>query len=151
MCAIHTCCVFLDVCWFCCSFVCLNLNAYDFKCKVHCRSALGLGASGLLSYCTPLVSVPDVIGGLAVWWHNKQKIKSQIRHLGSFTAANWVSFDFNVSYFSCWGYSLINTLKLKKKSTPSTLRAHPLSFSLLSSLKLLYVYIYVYTYKYIYI
>ena len=35
------------------------------------------------------------------------------RHLGSLTAANWVSFDFNVSYSSCWGYSLINTLKLK--------------------------------------
>jgi len=29
------------------------------------------------------------------------------------TAANWVSFDFNVSYSHCWGYSLINTLKLK--------------------------------------
>jgi hypothetical protein len=26
-----------------------------------------------------------------------------------------VSFDFNVSYSSCWGYSLINTFKLKKK------------------------------------
>ena len=26
-----------------------------------------------------------------------------------------VSFDFNVSYSSCWGYSLINTLKLKNK------------------------------------
>ena len=38
-----------------------------------------------------------------------------IWHLGSLTAANWVSFDFNVSYSSCWGYSLINTLKLKKK------------------------------------
>ena len=25
-----------------------------------------------------------------------------------------VSFDFNVSYSSCWGYSLINTFKLKK-------------------------------------
>ena len=35
-------------------------------------------------------------------------------HLGSFTVANWVSFDFNVSYSSCWGYSLINTLKLKR-------------------------------------
>ena len=31
------------------------------------------------------------------------------RHLGSLTAANWVSFDFNVSYSSCGGYSLINT------------------------------------------
>jgi len=39
------------------------------------------------------------------------------RHLGSLTAANWVSFDFNVSYSSCWGYSLINTLKLKKIKT----------------------------------
>ena len=37
------------------------------------------------------------------------------RHLGSLTAASWVSFDFNVSYSSCWGYSLINTLKLKKR------------------------------------
>jgi len=38
------------------------------------------------------------------------------RHLGSLTAANWVSFDFNVSYSSCWGYSLIDTFKLKKKN-----------------------------------
>jgi len=30
------------------------------------------------------------------------------------TAANWVYFDFNISYSSCWGYSLINTLKSKK-------------------------------------
>ena len=36
--------------------------------------------------------------------------------MGSLTAANWVSFDFNVSYSSCRGYSLINTFKLKKKS-----------------------------------
>ena len=38
------------------------------------------------------------------------------RHLGSSTAANWVSFDLNISCSSCWGYSLINTLKLKKKN-----------------------------------
>jgi len=38
-------------------------------------------------------------------------------HLGSLTAANWVSFDFNVSYSSCWGYSLINTSKLKNEIT----------------------------------
>jgi len=30
-----------------------------------------------------------------------------------------VSFDFNVSYSSCWGYSLINTFKLKKKTESS--------------------------------
>ena len=41
----------------------------------------------------------------------------QQRHLGNLTAANWVSFDFNVSYSSCWGYSLINTLKLNKNSS----------------------------------
>jgi len=40
---------------------------------------------------------------------------NESRHLGSSTAANWVSFDLNVSCSSCWGYSLINTLKLKKK------------------------------------
>jgi len=39
------------------------------------------------------------------------------RHLGSSTAANWVSFDLNVSCSSCWDYSLINTLKLKKKKS----------------------------------
>ena len=43
------------------------------------------------------------------------------RHLGSLTTANWVSFDFNVSYSSCWGYSLINTLKLKNRSQFRTL------------------------------
>ena len=30
-----------------------------------------------------------------------------------------MSFDFNVSYSSCLGYSLINTLKLKKKARGS--------------------------------
>jgi len=40
---------------------------------------------------------------------------SKFGHMGSSTAANWVSFDLNVSCSSCWGYSLINTLKLKKK------------------------------------
>ena len=49
--------------------------------------------------CDPWVSSWTVIG--SNW------------HLGSLTAENWVSFDFNVSYSSCWGYSLINTLKLK--------------------------------------
>jgi len=40
------------------------------------------------------------------------------RHLRSLTTANWVSFDFNVSYSSSWGYPLINTLKLKRKLRP---------------------------------
>ena len=71
--------------------------------KVYCGSTLGPGASGLPYYCTLPVCVPAVLGGLTVW------------HLGSLTGANWVSFDFNVSYSSCWGYSLINTSKFKKK------------------------------------
>ena len=33
------------------------------------------GASGLPSYCAPLVCVPDVIGVLAACWHNKNKRK----------------------------------------------------------------------------
>jgi len=40
------------------------------------------------------------------------------RNLGSLTAANWVSFNFNVSYSSCRGYSLINTLNFLKKKPP---------------------------------
>ena len=49
------------------------------------------------------------------WWICRRCCWGPSRHLGSLTAANWVSFDFNVAYSSCWGYSLINTLKLKKK------------------------------------
>ena len=33
------------------------------------------GASGLPYYRTPLVYVPDVIGGLAVWRHHNNKSK----------------------------------------------------------------------------
>jgi len=35
------------------------------------------GASGLSYYCAPLVCVPDVIGLLTVWRHNKPKTKNQ--------------------------------------------------------------------------
>jgi len=61
--------------------VCLHACAYAFKCKVHGGSALGLGASagGLPYYCTPPVTDPDVIGGLAVWLHNNQKTKTSDR------------------------------------------------------------------------
>jgi len=51
------------------------------------------------------------------------------RHLGSLTAANWVSFDFNVSYFSCRGYSLINILKSKKIKKKLSLRFLSLSIA----------------------
>jgi len=47
------------------------------------------------------------------WLVNHTYFLNNTRHLGSLTAANWVSFDFNVVYSSCWGYSLTNTLKLK--------------------------------------
>jgi len=49
-----------------CVFCSISMLFVSFKFKVHCGSALGLGASGLLYYCTPLVTVSDVIGGLAV-------------------------------------------------------------------------------------
>ena len=39
---------------------------------VYCGSAFGPGASRLLSYCAPLVCVPDVIGGLAVLRHKNK-------------------------------------------------------------------------------
>ena len=56
------------------------------KTKVHCRSAIRPGASGLPCYCAPLVCVPTVIGVLIVWWHNKLKIKN---HLW-----NWLNWKF---------------------------------------------------------
>ena len=57
------------------SFLRLHVCAYAFESKVHGGSALrpGLGASGLPYYCTPPVTVPTVIWGLAVWWHNNKK------------------------------------------------------------------------------
>ena len=70
------------------------------SCVLLCPSLLLL-----LSLCCISAAVG---GSVVVLW-------GPSRHLGSLTAANWVSFDFNVSYSSCWSYSLINTLKLKKK------------------------------------
>jgi len=66
-----------------------------FKSKVHCRSAVRFGrdSADYLIYCAPLVCVPDVIGGLAVWWHYKPKTKQVWNHvnwrlLGSNPARN---------------------------------------------------------------
>ena len=59
------------------SFWCLHVCAYAIESKVHCGSALGPGASGLPYYCTPPVCVPAVLGGLALWWHNKIKPKNE--------------------------------------------------------------------------
>ena len=49
--------------------------------NVHCGSALGPGTSGLLYYyCTPLVHVPTVNGGLAVWLHNNKRNQIKKEH-----------------------------------------------------------------------
>jgi len=61
------------------SFLCIHVCAYASKFMVHCLSALWPGASGLPYYCTPPVTVPDVIGALAVWRHKNRK-REQIRH-----------------------------------------------------------------------
>jgi len=70
---IHVACLWMCVLIYS-SFLRLHVCAYAFKFKVHCGSALGPGASGLPYYCTPFVTVPDVIGGLPVWRrHNNPK------------------------------------------------------------------------------
>jgi len=58
------------------------------SCMLLCPSLLLL----LLLYCILLLLV-DL----------SQVMWGPTRHLGSLTAANWVSFDFIVSYSSCWG------------------------------------------------
>ena len=52
-----------------------NIHHITYVSKVHCGSALGPGASGLPYYCAPLVCVPNVQGGLAVWRFYKQTNK----------------------------------------------------------------------------
>jgi len=106
----------------------------------HC--IIPVDARGLLwfdlSLCvvastTSLLNSMCSVGGCGGRWCvcvcvcEREKINS--RHLRSLTAANWVSFDFKVSFSSCWGYSLINTLKLKKCPRRATLiyiDLHPL-------------------------
>jgi len=57
-------------------------------CKVHCGSAAqlrlvsGPGFYIPLHYCAPLVCVPDVPGGLAVWQENKSKTKKHSFRIG---------------------------------------------------------------------
>jgi len=92
--------LFLFMCvLFCSSFVCISAyaNVYvktsiirqntkkNSASKQHscvrgplreCHS-IRSGASRLLSYCTPRVCISAVIGLLAVWRHNKPKIKNQ--------------------------------------------------------------------------
>ena len=79
---IHISCLFMCVSFYS-SFVRISAYAYNSKSKVHCRSALGPGASGLLYYYAPLVCVPPVIGVLTVWRHNKPKTEKVKMFSGS--------------------------------------------------------------------
>jgi len=48
---------------------------------MNCGSAFEPGASGLPYYCTPLVTVPDVLGSRTVWRQNKKNKKHKDTHL----------------------------------------------------------------------
>ena len=61
------------------SFLVVHVCVYSVQFKVHCRSALGPGAAGLAYYCTPPVTVPDVIDALAVWQHNNNNKKNKTK------------------------------------------------------------------------
>jgi len=51
-------------------------------------------AAALTRVMRAVVSIFAIAAASVVMW-------GPSRHLGSFTAANWVSFDFNVAYSSC--------------------------------------------------
>ena len=81
---------------------------------------------------TKLHSIKFALGWSAAWsavgpfpkklvGFDKKKILSGILRR-SRIQDSWVSFDFNVAYSSRCGYSLINTLKLKKKFVGAKLR-----------------------------
>ena len=66
----------------------------------ECRS-IQPGASRLTYYCAPLVSVPAVLGLLAVWQHNKAKTKNR-----------W---HLHLCAFQGWGSWRANCVDLKPK------------------------------------
>ena len=55
------------------SFIGLYVYAFATKSMDYGGSAFEPGASGLPYYCTPPVSVPDVIGALTVWRQTHKK------------------------------------------------------------------------------
>jgi len=65
-------------CVFClflfCLYICVRVYLQIKGPLRECRS-IRPGASRLPYYCTPLVCVPEVIGLLAVWRHNKPRTK----------------------------------------------------------------------------
>jgi len=52
--------------------------AFAIKTMAHSGSALEPGASGLPYYCTPPVTVPDVMGARAVWRQNTPKKQTKV-------------------------------------------------------------------------
>ena len=73
-----TCCVFLNVrfvlFYFFCVCIWLQIQHKDPLQECH---SIRLGSCGMIYYCAPLVRMPDVIGVLAVWRHNKPKKKNR--------------------------------------------------------------------------
>ena len=74
---LHVCgcvfCLFLFCLYFC---VCIYLQIQG---PLRECSSIRQGVSRLHYCCAPLVCVPDVIGLLAVWWHNKPKTKTKTK------------------------------------------------------------------------
>jgi len=62
---------------FYCSFVCTSVYAYDSK-SIEGVRAITLEFCGSTHHCAPLVCVPDVRGGLLVWWHNQQNPNQEL-------------------------------------------------------------------------
>jgi len=63
------------------SFVCLYVYAYYFKSKVHCISALRLGASGLPYYCKHMFLPAKLLDHFLR--SNKRNV-NQLHHLYAF-------------------------------------------------------------------
>ena len=70
-CGIRTCCMFMDV-RFVLLLICLPF-CVCVQLQVHCGSTTAPGFCGPPHYSAPLECVPDVMGGLAVWRHDKPK------------------------------------------------------------------------------
>ena len=101
----------------------------DLKFKVHCGSALGPGASGLPYYCTPPVTVPGVLGGLAVWRHNNNKTKIHtchyVRVLETGGISSWVPWNGQGRELASWQVLFLSFfLSVIAKGIPRIYRDH---------------------------
>jgi len=104
MCICRACCVFMNVCFvlilFCfyiCICVCLQIQCPLRECRLIRSGVCGPPYS---SYVAPLVCIPAVIGGLAVWRHTNQKPKKKLEWVdaGSFGSIWWNSLWFKDIY-----------------------------------------------------